>query len=54
LFKKNKNFLGINKYKSLTNLTQKSVVALGGISKSNIKKLRLLKNSNFAGISFFE
>ena len=54
LFKKNKNFLGINKYKSLTNLTQKNVVALGGISKSNIKKLRLLKNSNFAGISFFE
>ena len=54
LFKKNKNFLGINKYKSLTNLTQKSVVALGGISKSNIKKLMLLKNSNFAGISFFE
>ena len=54
LFKKNKNFLGINKYKSLTNLTQMNVVALGGISKNNIKKLRLLKNSNFAGISFFE
>jgi thiamine-phosphate pyrophosphorylase len=54
LFKKNKNFLGINKYKILSNLTQKNVVALGGISKNNIKKLGLLKNLNFAGISFFE
>ena len=54
LFKKNKNFLGINKYKILSNLTQKNVVALGGISKNNIKKLRILKNSNFDGISFFE
>ena len=54
LFKKNKNYLGINKYKSLINLTKKKVVALGGISKNNIKKLKLLKNSDFAGISFFE
>ena len=54
LFKKNKNFLGINKYKILTNLTKKNVVALGGISKNNFKKLKLLKNSDFAGISFFE
>ena len=54
LFKKNKNFLGINKYKILSNLTQKNVVALGGISKNNIKKLGLLKNLNFAGISYFE
>jgi len=54
LFKKNKNFLGINKYKLLINLTRKKVVALGGISKNNIKKLKLLKNSDFAGISFFE
>ena len=54
LFKKNKNYLGMNKYKSLISLTKKKVVALGGISKNNIKKLRLLKNSDFAGISFFE
>tara|TARA_B110000008_G_C16894402_1_gene534129 strand:- start:84 stop:614 length:531 start_codon:yes stop_codon:yes gene_type:complete len=54
LFKKNKNFLGINKYKILTNLTQKNVVALGGITKNNINKLKLLKSSDFAGISFFE
>ena len=54
LFKKNKNFLGINKYKILINLTKKHVVALGGISINNIKKLKLLKHSDFAGISFFE
>ena len=54
LFKQNKNFLGINKYKLLTNLTKKNVVALGGISKKNLKKLKLLKNLDFAGISFFE
>ena len=54
LFKKNKNFLGINKFKILANLTKKDVVALGGISQNNIKKLRLLKCQDFAGISFFE
>ena len=54
LFKKNKNFLGINKFKLLSNLTKKKVVALGGISKNNIDKLKLLTNSDFAGISFFE
>ena len=54
LFKRNKNFLGINKFKILANLTKKDVVALGGISQKNIKKLRLLKCQDFAGISFFE
>ena len=54
LFKKNKNFLGINKFKLLSNLTSKKVVALGGVSIKNIKTLKLLKNTEFAGISFFE
>jgi len=54
LFKKNKNYLGINKFKKLTSLTKKNVVALGGISKNNLKKLNLLKNSEFAGISYFK
>ena len=54
LFKKNKNFLGINKYKILAKLTKKNVVALGGISRKNKKKLNLLYQANFAGISFFE
>ena len=54
LFKKNNNFLGINKFKILSRLTTKPVVALGGISMKNVKKLKFLKVSEFAGISFFE
>ena len=54
LFKKNKNYLGINKFKSLSNLSTKKIVALGGISKRNIKKLHILNSFDFAGISYFE
>ena len=54
LFKKNNNFLGINKFKLISSYSKKNIVALGGISKKNIKKLRLLNISGFAGISFFE
>jgi thiamine-phosphate pyrophosphorylase len=54
LFKKNKNYLGINKFKSLSRLTKKKVVILGGINKENIKLLNLLNKSCFAGISYFE
>ena len=54
LFKKNKNYLGINKFKLMSKLTKKKVVVLGGISKKNIKLLKLLNEPNFAGISYFE
>ena len=54
LFKKNKNYLGINKFKLISNLTNKKVVALGGISAENIKQLKLLNVSELAGISYFE
>ena len=54
IFKKNKNYLGINRFKLISNLTKIEVVALGGISKKNINKLKLLNNSEFAGISYFE
>ena len=54
LFKKNKNFLGINKFKLLSKLTDKNIVVLGGLSKKNKKKISLLNLSEFAGISFFE
>ena len=54
LFKKNKNFLGINKFKLLSKLTSKKVVALGGINEKNKKKLTLINESDFAGISYFE
>jgi len=54
LFKKNKNFLGINKFKLLSKLTKKKIVVLGGISNKNKRKLSLLNQSDFAGISYFE
>ncbi len=54
LFKKNKNYLGINKFRLLSKLTRKKVVVLGGISKKNLRKLKILNQSKFAGISYFE
>ena len=54
LFKKNKNYLGLNRFKLLSNLTNKKIVALGGVSKQNIKKLNLLNCYGFAGISYFK
>ena len=53
LYKKNKNYLGVNSFKLLMILTSKKIVALGGISKKNQKKLNLIKCFGFAGISYF-
>jgi len=54
IFKKNENYLGINKFRLFSLSNNKKFVALGGISNSNIKKLNLVNCSGFAGISFFE
>jgi len=54
IFKKNKNYLGINKFKLLSKLTSKKVIALGGISSKNLNKLKILNCLGFAGISYFE
>ena len=54
IFKKNKNYLGIYKFKLLSLLTKRPLIALGGISDTNLKKLSLTRCSGFAGISFFE
>jgi thiamine-phosphate pyrophosphorylase len=54
LFKKNKNFLGINRFKLLSKLTKRNIIVLGGVSKKNKKKLSLLNQCDFAGISYFE
>ena len=54
LFKKNKNYLGINRFKLISLLTKKPVISLGGVSKTNLKKLSLIDCVGFAGISFFE
>tara|TARA_Y100000768_G_scaffold329502_1_gene267850 strand:+ start:189 stop:743 length:555 start_codon:yes stop_codon:yes gene_type:complete len=54
IFKKNKNYLGLNRFKLLTTLTTKKVIALGGITSENLKRLSLVNCKGFAGISFFE
>ena len=54
LFKKNKNFLGIYRFKLLSHLSERPFIALGGISMSNLCKLSLINCLGFAGISFFE
>ena len=53
IFKKNQNYLGLNKFKIISNHTKKETVALGGITRKNLKKLSLIKISGFAGISYF-
>ena len=53
IFKKNNNYLGVNKFKNLANNTKLKIVALGGINENNLKKLKLLNCIGFAAISFF-
>ena len=54
IFKLNKNYLGFNRFKLLSNLTSFKVIALGGVSNKNLKKLNIYNFYGFAGISFFE
>ena len=54
LFKKNNNYLGLNKFKLFSNLTKKKIIVLGGVSKKNLNKIKLINCEGFAGISFFE
>ena len=54
IFKKNKNYLGLNKFKLISKLTTRKVIGLGGVNKKNLKILNLTSCSGFAGISFFE
>ena len=54
IFKRNKNFLSIYRFKLLSCLSKKPIIALGGISNNNLKKLNLINILGFAGISFFE
>ncbi len=54
IFKKNKNYLGLNKFKLMSKNSNKKIIALGGINKKNLKLLKLTNCFGFAGISFFE
>ena len=54
IFKKNKNYLGLQKFLKLSSLSKTKIVALGGISKKNKKKLRMINLQGFAGITYFQ
>jgi thiamine monophosphate synthase len=56
LFKVSKsyNFLGISKFNTLANIFNGDVVALGGIKKNNIQKLKLLNCFGLASITYIK
>jgi len=54
LFKENKNYLGINKFRLITKLSKINFIALGGIDDFNIKFLKLINVIGYAGISVFK
>ncbi len=54
VFKKNKNYLGINKFRIIKTRSKSKIIALGGINKDNLKKIRLINIYGFAGIEFFK
>ena len=54
IFKNNKNYLGLNRFKLISKNSNKNIVALGGINKKNLKLLKLTNCLGFAGISYFE
>ena len=53
LFKKNNNYLGINKFKIFSNYTNFKIIALGGVSQKNLNLIKLTRAIGFAGISYF-
>lgn len=51
---KSKKFLEITKFNCLSLSVKANIIALGGISTKNIKKLKSTKALGFAGISYFK
>ena len=52
--KKSNSFLDIYKFNSLSRFNKINILALGGISEMNIRKLKLLYIKGFGGISIFK
>ena len=51
---KSKKFLGLFKFNYLSYMNKINILALGGISENNIRKLKLLYIKGFGGISAFK
>ena len=54
LTKNYKKELGIIRFNILSRLTNEKIIALGGINKDNLKKLKITNAYGFSGISYFE
>ena len=52
--KKSKDFLGLHQFNYLSYKNKINILALGGISENNIRKLKLLYTKGFGGISIFK
>jgi len=53
LTKNYQNSLGIVKFNLMSKTTRKSLVALGGIRKNNVNKLKMINAVGISGITFF-
>ena len=51
---KNKKFLDIVKFNFLKQVTNKKIIALGGIKESNINKIKMTNSYGFASISYIK
>ena len=51
---KSKNFLGLHQFNYLSYMNKINILALGGISQNNIRKLKLLPIKGFGGIQLFK
>ena len=52
--KKSKTFLGLHKFNYLSFANKIKILPLGGISKNNIRKLKILSVEGFGGIRIFK
>ena len=52
--KKSINFLNVYKFNSLSLSNKANILALGGITEHNVRKLKLLHIKGFGGISMFK
>ena len=53
LFNKKKTYLGLNKFKILSNQTNLKIIALGGLNKNNLKKNKFIKSIWLCWYQFF-
>jgi thiamine-phosphate pyrophosphorylase len=54
LTKKLNRFLGLSNFKKLSISTKKKVIALGGLKKSNLNRIKILNIHGYASISLFK